>query len=104
MGQQYCHLTHTERTLMYWWRKEQLPHREIGRRLGRSHSSINRELRRNLWCQKPYFTSGAQRLADARLRRRAKRERLKPNLVRAYVHQKVPLGWTPELIAGRIKH
>ena len=104
MPMRYKHLDHKERTLIYWWQKEKLTLREIGRRLRRSHTSISRELRRNGWSRKPYFPRGAQRLADSRLRRRAKRERLKSQRVREYVHQKVPLGWTPELIAGRIKH
>jgi len=103
MGKQYCHLDHKERTLIYWWRKEKLSFREIAQRLRRSHTSISRELRRNRWCHKEYFPRGAQRLTDLRLRRRVKRERLKSNAVREYVHQKLPIGWTPELIAGRIK-
>ncbi len=104
MPKPYKHLNHTERTLVYWWLKEPLTLREMGRRLRRSHTSISRELRRNIWCRKPYFPRGAQLLADSRLRHRAKHERLKSHRVREYVHQKVPLGWTPELIAGRIKH
>ncbi len=44
MEKQYGHLDHKERTLIYWWRKEKLTLREIGRRLRRrlnsSHSAI----------------------------------------------------------------
>lgn len=103
MGKRYRHLDHKERTLIYWWRKEQLSLREIGRRLRRSHASISRELRRNRWCGKPYFPRGAQLLSAYRVQRRTKRERLKSKQVREYVHQKLPIGWTPELIAGRLK-
>ena len=103
MEQSYRHFDHKERTLIYWWRKEKLTLREIGRRLRRSHTSISRELRRNHWCGQSYFPSGAQMLAAYRLKRRAKRERLKSNSVRAYVHEKLSIGWTPELIAGRLK-
>ncbi len=103
MEKRYRHIDHKERTLVYWWWKEPLSLREIGRRLRRSHTSISRELRRNGWSQKPYFPRGGQRLADSRLRRRATRERFKSQAVREYVHPKGPLGWTPELIAGRIK-
>ncbi|MGB0911841.1 MAG: transposase [Nitrospirales bacterium] len=103
MEKQYRHLDHKERTLIYWWRNEQLTLREIGRRLRRSHTSISRELKRNAWRGKPYFSRGAQQLAACRLRHRATRDRLNSPLVRAYVHQKVPLGWTPELIARRLK-
>jgi IS30 family transposase len=100
----YRHFDHKERTLIYWWRKEKLSLREIGRRLRRSHTSISRELRRNRWCRNEYFPRGAQILATTRLQRRAKRDRLKSKQVRAYVHEKLHIGWTPELIAGRLKH
>jgi len=55
MGKHYTHFDHKERTLIYWWQKEHLSLREMGRRLRRSHTSISRELRRNRWCQQPYF-------------------------------------------------
>ena len=103
MEQCYRHFDHKERTLMYWWRKEKLSLREIGRRLRRSHTSVSRELRRNRWCGKEYFPRGAQILATTRLQCRAKRDRLKSKPVRAYVHEKLEIGWTPELIAGRLK-
>ena len=103
MEQCYRHFDHKERTLIYWWRKEQLSLREIGRRLRRSHTSVSRELRRNRWCGKEYFPRGAQILAVSRLQRRAKRDRLKSKQVRAYVHGKgvmslaLQYGFTPRL-------
>ncbi|WP_447971234.1 helix-turn-helix domain-containing protein [Nitrospira sp. M1] len=87
MGKHYTHFDHKERTLIYWWRKERLSLREMGRRLRRSHTSISRELRRNCWVRQPYFPRGAQLLAGSRLHRRAKRERFKSKQVRAYVQQ-----------------
>ena len=102
MAKRYRHLDLTERTLIFGWRHEQLSLREIARRLKRSHASISRELRRNLWSGGPYWPPGAQILARARLQNRAYRERLKSKAVRAYVHQQLPKGWTPELIAGRL--
>ncbi len=103
MDKCYRHFDHKERTLMYWWRKENLSLREIARRLRRSHTSISRELRRNRWCGQSYFPRGAQILAVSRVQRRAKRDRLKSKQVQAYVHEKLHIGWTPELIAGRLK-
>ena len=97
------HLDHKERTLIYWWRKERLRLREIGRRLRRSHPSISRELRRNRWCGNPYFPRGAQLLSTDRVQRRAKRERVQSTQVRESVPQNLHIGWTPELIAGRLK-
>jgi IS30 family transposase len=103
MGKNYSHFDHKERTLIYWWQKEHLSLRDMGRRLRRSHTSISRELKRNRWCGKEYFPRGAQLLASYRLEARARRERLKSKQVRAYVQQKLHRGWTPELIAGRLK-
>ncbi len=103
MPKRYKHFDHKERTLIYWWRKENLSQREMARRLRRSHASISRELRRNLWCGQRYFPRGAQILYDDRMQQRAQRYRLKSQPVRDYVHQKLHIGWTPEVIAGRLK-
>ena len=103
MPKGYKHFDHKERTLIYWWRKEKLTLREMTQRLRRRQTSIRRELKRNRWCGKEYFPRGAQMLASYRLHRRAKRERLKSKPVREDVHQKLRIGWTPELIAGRLK-
>lgn len=56
-----------------------------------------------MWCSKDYHITGAEQIYADRLRRRAQRYRLKSPWVRAYVHQKLLIGWTPELIAGRLK-
>jgi len=103
MAKSYSHLDHRERTFIYWWRKENLSLREIARRLQRSHTSISRELRRNRWCGRHYYPRGAQMLYADRVHQRAKRYRLKSKQVRDYVHQKLRIGWTPELISGRLK-
>ena len=102
MAKRYRHLDLTERTLISGWRHEQLSLREIARRLKRSHATISRELQRNLWGGGQYWPPGAQILAGARLQNRAQHERLKSKQVRAYVHQKLDKGWTPEVIAGRL--
>ena len=102
MPKRYKHFDHKERTVIYWWRKENLSQREMARRLRRSHASISRELRRNLWCGQRYFPRGAQILYDDRMQQRAPRYRLKSQPVRDYVHQKLHSGWTPEVIAGRL--
>lgn len=103
MAMRYRHLDLTERTLIAGWRHEPLSLREIARRLKRSHATLSRELRRNRGSPGPYGPVGAQILARARLHHRASRERLKSKGVRAYVHQQLQKGWTPELIAGRLK-
>lgn len=75
MTKPYTHLEMKERTLIYWWLKEGLSIREIGRRLKRSHTTISRELRRNQWFTSGWFPRGAQVLYQRRLAHRASRYR-----------------------------
>ncbi len=103
MGVQYSHLDRTERTLIKDWYSKGISIREIGRRLNRSHSTISRELRRNLWCGKHYYIRSSQEFYESRLKKRAQRFRLKSERLREYVHHKLSIGWTPELISGRLK-
>ena len=103
MGNYYFHLDKRERTLIKQWRHEGLGLREIGRRLDRSHSSISRELKRNLWCGKHYYVRSAQEMCEQRLKKRAQRFRLKNQHTRDYLHAKLKVGWTPEIISGRLK-
>ena len=44
----FKYLSLTERELLYGWRKEKVPLREIGRRLGRDHTSSSDELRHEI--------------------------------------------------------
>ncbi|WP_292992745.1 IS30 family transposase [Nitrosomonas sp.] len=99
----YFHLNKTERTLIKDWKNRGISLREIGRRLNRSHTTISRELRRNLWCGRHYYIRGAQEIYEHRLKRRAQRYRLKMESIRRFVHKKLAIGWKPELIAGRLK-
>jgi len=105
MGKFYSHLEHKERTLIYWWLKDKISIREMARRLRRSHSTISREIKRNLWFSNPdYFPRGAQKLYQWRLAARAKRYRLKSPAIRKYVTEKLKSGWSPELISGRMRY
>jgi len=103
MAESYSHLDKTERTLIKDWINQGFSLREIGRRLNRSHTTISRELRRNLWCGRHYYIRSAQEFYECRLKKRAQRYRLKTPKIRNYVHQKLSIGWTPELISGRLR-
>jgi IS30 family transposase len=80
-----------------------IPLAEIARLLGRSRSTLWRELRRNRspWSG-AYIDAAAQQRARDRLGHAHRRERLKSERIRAYVREKLEGGWSPELIAGRI--
>jgi len=101
---EYQHLRVEEREEIQrgLWRKESI--RSIAKRLGRSPSSVVREMRRN---KPPLRNQYTPRLAHERaLKQRKSRgrvERLKSDHVRVYVTEHLKLRWSPEQIAGRIK-
>lgn len=74
---------------------------EISRTLGRSPSSVSRELQRNFPSERRVY---APRLANERaLRNRTRRgreERLKSETLRRHVVARLKLGWSPEQIAA----
>ena len=77
--------------------------RQIALELNRDHSVISREIRRN---NRPhplmigYIGHLAQEQAETRKREASMHKRLKNDLIRSYVHEKLAIGWTPEQIAG----
>lgn len=110
---QFKHLSLTERELLYGWQKEGIKIREIARRLGRQHTSLLRELKRNRvgkgrkareYFNQPYMPA----LADEKARKRAVKQRQKAPLknpeVFLYVreHLVYPYYWTPEEIHGKL--
>ncbi len=79
--------------------------RSIGKELGRRHSSISRELNINAPpVHKGYYLAHkAHERATVRNRESHQRERLKNETTMAFVREKIVEGWSPELIAGRIR-
>ena len=77
--------------------------REIARRLGRSPSTISRELRRNAQAPGRYRATSAHAAAWVRASR-PKPAKLATNLVlRKLVEQYLQLKYSPEQIAGRLR-
>jgi IS30 family transposase len=82
--------------------------REISRRLGRNHSVVSRFIKSIPYS--PYVASLSALEQAREMERRAKisrssprrKQRLKSHQIRCYVEEKLKLGWTPELIAGRL--
>lgn len=76
---------------------------DIAQALGRSKSTISRELRRNASpAYTLYLSHRAHDRAEGRRQRASRRRRLKDDRIAAYVTVQLQEGWAPEQIAGRI--
>jgi transposase, IS30 family len=103
MKKTYKHLTTEERDQLAVLHSRGLNLRDIGARLGRSPSTLSRELCRNRSRRNSYLPHKAQSRAEHRHREGHKRMRLKSRVLRYEVEQHLMKGWTPELIAGHFR-
>lgn len=105
MKRHYQQLTSQERDQMAVWLAEGHGVREIGRRLDRCASTISREVERNgpRIRRRAYLSQAAQRRSEQRRRVTHQRARLKEEGLRQYVMTRLRRGWSPELIAGRLR-
>lgn len=102
----FKHLDLEEREKYFLWKNQGVLLREIGRRLGRSHSTFVREPKRNAKYGIPYLPCMAG-MADRKANKRAFKQRykasLKNPLVFLYVRTKLrDEKWSPETISGRL--
>ena len=102
MRKQFKHFTKEERDqiAVLQSRKESL--RCIARRLGRSASSVLREIKRNQK-QKVYLPHRAHERAEYRQRYAHPHKRLKSFALRHDIEQLIINKWSPEIIAGHLK-
>jgi len=101
----YKQLGQKERDRIYLLKDQGLTNVEIAKRLGRDKSTIGRELRRNLHLKfSEYLPDTAQRKADKREKLNRKQYYLdkQPGLKREII-RRLKQGWSPDLIAGRLK-
>ena len=101
----YRHLSATERDRLAWYRGRGWGVRAIARALRRPASTISRELKRNAApiYRGIYLAHRAHLRARQRARRAVCHGRLRDGWVRWYVTQQLRRGWSPELIAGRLR-
>lgn len=100
----YTKLTSKERDLLAIWKAEGVSNKECGRRLGRSTSTVGRELKRNSWKGGVYVAIHAQGRADKREKVSAySKQELKNPDVYEYVTERLRWGWSSDQIAGRLK-
>lgn len=105
MGKRYRQLSLEEREKIGLLRAGGRGSSEIGRLLGRDRKTIERELVRNAApINQGYYLAHK---ADARARERrqlsGQREWLKSQELQQHVEESLKMGWSPELISGRLK-
>lgn len=99
----FKHLSLEERELFFAWKEQNISLREIGRRLGRSHTTFSREPKRNAKYGRPYLPCIAHRKAEKRGLKQRYRAPLKEPLIFLYVRTRLRnRKWSPETIAGRL--
>jgi transposase, IS30 family len=108
MGQQYSNLSIEERTQLGLLLQQRLTQRQMAVQLGRSASTISRELARHRQPSAGYVAAAAQRQAGQR-RSTAKVGRSKlgthfDTALGKFVRHELERALSPEQIAGRLKH
>ncbi len=103
MGQHYSHLTVRQREGLAKMYYEGRSLAEIAKALGRDKSTISRELSRNGSAKGHlYSPCRAQVRSEERRSKASRRPRINDERIRSYIREKLALGWSPEIIAGRL--
>jgi transposase, IS30 family len=97
----YVHLTATDRGHIHALRQEGKSLGYIADSLGRDRSTISRELRRNA-TRTGYNASHAHEQYQRRRTSCRKQRKVDYPPLWEYLFDKIPAGWTPEQIAGRL--
>lgn len=99
----YQHFSIEEREQVQYglWEKQSV--RAVARLLGRSPSSVSREINRNVPLQRRQYTPRlAHERAEEHRHHRGRIERLKNDTIRSYVRERLHGGYSPEQISGRL--
>lgn len=99
----YNHLSIVEREKIFAWVESGLNLVEISLKLGRSHTTILRELKRNRTWERGYIPHYAQKKAERIAKRQRYKAPLKGPETLLYVREHLRMGWSPETISGRIE-
>ena len=102
------HFTALEREQLSAWLQMKVSKAEIARRLDRDESTIFRELKRNslrrCYGNRPSYSAiAAQQLSEQRKHQRRTRKLQRPE-IRRYVERHLRRYWSPDEIAGRLRH
>lgn len=103
MGTKYTQLNLEEREKLYAMQKQGKSLRQIATELGRHHTSLGRELKRNAPYGAEYIPCKAAHISQKRAVHQRTKAPLKNIKIFSYVRDKLRMGWSPEIIAGRLK-
>ncbi len=103
----YTHLTLEDRERLYALREQRISLRRIATIVGRSQSSLTRELQRNIKYGNEYFGNTylpckAHALSEKRAKKQRYKAPLKSPEIFLYVREHLRMRWSPETIAGRL--
>ncbi len=105
MNKKYIQLSQKERDRIFLLKKKGMSNSGIAGKIGRDKSTIGRELKRNVHRRlKQYLPDTAQRKADKRKELGRKEQyAVKDALLKKKIIALLKKGWSPDLIAGRLK-
>lgn len=97
----YARVSYAVRCQIFALKKTQTPISTIAAIVGHHKSTVYRELKRNQGCRQ-YFPERAQRLSDQRAKLRIRKPVIYAQIKRMVINR-LTLGWSPEIIVGRLK-
>lgn len=97
----YTRLSQAEREQIFLLRHDYVSIREIGKRLGRTHTTISRELKHT---SNPEYSPVTAHTRAIDQRHKSDKHKLDDPLLRTYIIHKLGEHWSPEQIAGRLHH
>jgi IS30 family transposase len=101
---EYLHLSLSERDIITTMLVGEASLGDIAKVIGRSKSTVSRELKRNSSAEYSlYLSHRAHGRAELRKTEANTHQRLKNKRIESYVRSMLKGGWSPELIAGRIE-
>ncbi len=102
MKKKYKQLSQEDRDLISIMKSQGKISSEIGQELKRDPSTIRRELKRNMHEGRVYLPCHAH--GQTLLRRHESRKcgHLRDQIIKDFVKERLSIGWSPELIAGRL--
>lgn len=103
MSTSYTHFTTGEREKLLQFKAQGLKQIEIAQKLGRSRSSVSRELRRNSSPDGSYSAFQAEEKYRQRRKHCVRKRRLDDAELQKWVKERLLDYWSPEQIDGRLK-